>query len=171
MNGTQYFANRYQEMDVNTAKPLQLVVMLYDAAVRSIEAAHGHMQRNDISGRTREINKCNAIISELQSSLNLKEGGEIASSLNRLYDYMKRTLFKAGVEQDPALLVEVEGLLKSLGSSWRQIAAGNAVQPVPVPVRKAAPIPSNVDLAGAAAASAATAATEAAYSKSFSISA
>jgi len=130
MNGTQYFASRYQEMDVNTATPLQLVVMLYDAAVGALEMARDHMQRNDIAGRGREVNKCVAIISELQSSLNMKDGGEIARSLNNLYDYMKRTLFKANIEQDPALVAEVEGLLKNLRSAWRQIASGNSAQAV-----------------------------------------
>ena len=126
MNGNQYFANRYQEVGVNTATPVHLVVMLYDAAIRSLEEARGYMDRKDISGRSRSINKCSAIISELQSSLNLREGGEIALSLNRLYDYIKITLLRAGVEQNPDLLVEVMGLLENLHSAWRQIDSGVA---------------------------------------------
>ena len=124
MDGKQYLANKYQEVDVGTATPLHLVVMLYDAAILSLEEARGHMERKDISGRSRAINKCNAIISELQSSLNMKEGGDIAASLNRLYDYMKTTLLRAGVEQNPDLVVEVEGLLENLRSSWKQIDSG-----------------------------------------------
>ncbi|MDR1726779.1 MAG: flagellar export chaperone FliS [Acidobacteriota bacterium] len=161
MNGTQYFANRYQEVDVNTATPLQLVVMLYDAAVNSLEKAREQMQRNDIAGRTKEVNKCVAIISELQSSLNMKEGGEIASGLNRLYDYMKGTLFKAGLDQDPGLIAEVEGLLSNLRSAWRQIASGKAAQAAQVDVA----IPAVADFAGLQQASAD------AIMKSFSISA
>ena len=124
MNGNQYFAGRYQEVGVNTSTPVHLVVMLYDAAIRSLEEAHGYMERNDISGRGQALNKCSAIISELQSSLNLREGGEIAVSLNRLYDYIKMTLLRAGMEQNPALLVEVSGLLENLHSAWKQIDSG-----------------------------------------------
>ena len=126
MNGNQYFANRYQEVGVNTATPVHLVVMLYDAAIRSLEEARGYMERKDISGRGRAINKCSSIISELQSSLNLREGGDIALSLNRLYDYIKMTLLRAGVEQNPDLLIEVMGLLENLHSAWRQIDSGAA---------------------------------------------
>ena len=126
MNGNQYFAGRYQEVGVNTSTPVHLVVMLYDAAIRSLEEARGHMERKDVSGRSRAINKCNAIISELQSSLNLRGGGQIASSLNRLYEYIRMTLLRAGMEQNPDLLVEVSGLLESLNSAWRQIDSGAA---------------------------------------------
>jgi flagellar protein FliS len=121
MDGKQFLANKYQEVDVGTATPLHLVSMLYDAAICSLEEARGCMERKDISGRSRAINKCNAIIAELQSSLNMKEGGDIASSLNRLYDYMKSTLLRASVEQNTALIVEVSGLLENLRSAWRQI--------------------------------------------------
>ena len=158
MNETRYFVNRYQEVDINTANPLQLVVILYDAAVRSLEEAYRYMQHNDIAGRTRAINKCNDIITELQSSLNLQEGGEIAGSLNRLYDYMKRTLFKAGAEQNPALVVEVTGLFENLRSAWRQVAEANTVP-------SETSVPSGMNLSGVNVAS------EAAQIKSFSISA
>jgi len=121
MYGKQYLAGRYKEVDTSTATPLHLVVMLYDAAICSLEEARGYMDRKDISGRSRAINKATAIISELQASLNLREGGDIASSLSRLYDYMKMTLLRACAEQNPDLVVEILGLLESLRSAWRQI--------------------------------------------------
>lgn len=127
MNDNKYFANRYQEMDVNTAPPVHLIVMLYEAGIRSLEDARGCMERKDIAGRAKAVNKCSAIISELQSSLNIKEGGEIASSLNRLYDYMKSTLLRASVEQEPKLIAEVLGLLENLCSAWRQIDSSAVV--------------------------------------------
>lgn len=127
MNGNHYFAGRYQEVDVNTATPVHLVVMLYDAAISSLEEARGHMERNDIAGRSRAINKCGNIISELQASLDMRRGGNIASSLNRLYDYIKMTLFRASAEQNPDLIVEVSGLLENLRSAWRQIDSQNTV--------------------------------------------
>ncbi len=92
MSGYQSLAHRYQEMAIKTANPLQLIVMLYDAAICSLQEAREQIERKDIAGRSRSINKCIAIISELQSCLNLKAGGEIASSLDRLYDYMKRRI-------------------------------------------------------------------------------
>ncbi len=118
MSGYQSPAHRYREVAIKTASPLQLIVMLYDAAICSIQEAQEQMSRRNIAGRSRSVNKCIAIISELQSSLNLKAGGEIALSLNRLYDYMIRTIFRANVDQSTQPLVEIETLLENLRSAW-----------------------------------------------------
>ena len=125
MSETQLLAHRYREVAIRTANPLQLVVMLYDAAICSTKEAREHMERKDIAGRSKSINRCISIISELQSCLNLQAGGDIASSLNRLYDYMKRSLFKANVEQSVQPLTEVEVLLENIRSAWNELAAQN----------------------------------------------
>ncbi len=114
-------AHRYREVAVKTANPLQLVVMLYDAAICCLQDAQQQMERKDISGRSRSINKGIAIISELQSCLNLQEGGEIASSLERLYTYMKKRIFQANVEQSVEPLAEIERLLDNLRSAWGEL--------------------------------------------------
>jgi len=122
MAGNVSLAYRYKEVAVKTANPLQLVVMLYDTAIISLQKARNHIERKDIEGRSKELNHCISIISELQACLNLKEGGEIARSLDRLYDYMKRRIFKANVEQSVQPLEEIEGLLENLCAAWRELA-------------------------------------------------
>jgi flagellar secretion chaperone FliS len=116
-------AHRYREVAIKTANPLQLVVMLYDAAIFSLQEAREHLQRKNIARRSQSINQCIAIISELQSCLNLKAGGEIASSLDRLYDYMKRRIFVANVEQSIQPLEEIESLLENLRSAWGELVS------------------------------------------------
>jgi len=101
---------------------MQLIVILYDAAICSLREAREHIERKDIENRSRSVNKCISIISELQSSLNLKSGGDIAVSLNRLYDYIKGRVFTANAQQNPQQLEEVESLLENLRSAWRTIA-------------------------------------------------
>jgi flagellar secretion chaperone FliS len=121
MSGYQSPAHRYREVAVKTANPLQLVVMMYDAAICALQEAKEQLSRKDIAGRSRSINKCSSIISELQSCLNIKQGGEIAASLDRLYDYMKRRIFTANVEQSIMPLEEVEALLENLRSAWSEL--------------------------------------------------
>lgn len=121
--GNQLYAHRYMETAVKTANPLQLVVMLYDAAICSIQEARGHMEQKNISGRAKSINKSLAIITELQACLDRKAGGEIASSLDRLYAHMKENLISASFEQKIQPLIETEALLDTLRSAWRQILA------------------------------------------------
>jgi flagellar secretion chaperone FliS len=125
MSGYQSLAHRYKEVAVKTANPLQLVVMMYDAAICSLQEAKEQISRKDIAGRSQSINKCISIISELQSCLNIKQGGEIASSLNRLYDYMKRRMFAANLEQSVAPLQETEALLENLRSAWIELVKQN----------------------------------------------
>ncbi len=121
-----YPAHRYQEVEIETASPLELVVLLYDAAIASLQKAQEHIANRDISSRTRCLNKACSIITELQASLNLKEGGTVASSLDRLYHYIKNRIFDANLHQDAAPLREVVGLLCSLRSAWVQVARSEA---------------------------------------------
>jgi flagellar secretion chaperone FliS len=118
----QVLAHRYREVAIKTANPMQLIVILYDAAIYSLREAREHIERKDIENRSRSVNKCISIISELQSSLNLKSGGAIADSLNRLYNYMKGRIFTANAQQNPQPLEEIESLLENLRSAWRTIA-------------------------------------------------
>ena len=122
MAAYQNFAQRYQEIAVRTANPLQLVIMLYDAAICSLQEAQDHINCRNIAARSRSVNKCISIITELQTCLDLKAGGEIATSLDRLYDYMKRRIFAANVQQNSQPLIEVGALLENLRSAWREIA-------------------------------------------------
>jgi flagellar protein FliS len=119
-------AHRYREVAVKTANPLQLVVILYDAAIHALQQAQEHIKRKDIAGRARCLNRSLAIISELQACLNFKEGGEIADSLDRLYNYVKQRIFKANVEQRAEPLAEVVTLLENLRSAWGELVAQSA---------------------------------------------
>ena len=119
-------AHRYREVAVKTANPLQLVVILYDAAIHALQQAQEHIERRDIAGRARSLNRSLAIISELQACLNFKEGGEIADSLDRLYNYVKQRIFRANVEQRAEPLSEVVTLLENLRSAWNELVAQSA---------------------------------------------
>ncbi len=119
---TSHSAHRYQEVEVKTATPLELVVLLYDAAIAGLQKAQEHMAGRDIASRARCLNKVSSILTELQANLNFDTGGTVAPSLDRLYHYMQRRIFEAAVEQDTAPLKEVAGLLINLRSAWEEIA-------------------------------------------------
>jgi flagellar protein FliS len=128
MSHNRPIANRYREVAIKTANPVQLVVILYDGAIQALQEAQEFLRRKDIAGRVRCINRSVAIISELQASLNFSAGGDIAHSLDRLYIYMKQRVFKANVDQTPEPLAEVELLLGNLRSAWEQLATESAAK-------------------------------------------
>lgn len=123
MSPYQPAASRYREVEVTTANPVQLVVMLYDGAIAALKEAQEHIRKNNIAARTRCANRAVGIISELQASLNFRYGGTIALSLDQLYGYMKQLVFQANVEQRCEPLAEVAGLLENLRAAWCTVAA------------------------------------------------
>ena len=115
-------ANRYREVAIKTANPIQLIVILYDGAIQALQEAREHIKTKDIGNRSRCLNRSVAIISELQASLNFNVGGDIAGSLDRLYAYMKRRIFEASVEQRIEPINQILGLLENLRTAWGEVA-------------------------------------------------
>jgi len=113
--------NAYFESSVLSADPIQLVQMLYGAAVDSVENARRHLHAGDIASRSREINKAYAILTELEQSLNREAGGSLAGNLVELYDYMQRRLLQANVEQSEPPLAEVSKMLSELREAWKSV--------------------------------------------------
>lgn len=120
------YARTYQTQSVVTAGPGQLILMLYDGALRFMTIAKEAFDGYDGSPRRIEqINtnliKAQNIISELRASLNHEIGGEYAKNLDRLYDYYLRRLFEANVRKDAKPLIEVEGLVRTLRDGWAEM--------------------------------------------------
>ena len=114
--------NTYQKIEVNSSNGLQLVVMLYDGAIRFLGNARVSMQSNDLPGKAIAIDRALAIIGELQATLKLEEGGELAQSLDKLYSYMTQRIMEASMKLNVKPLDEVIKLLSILNSAWTEIA-------------------------------------------------
>jgi len=126
-----YHAGQYREIEIKTATPTELVVLLYDAAIAGLREARRHLQAGNIANRARCINKVTAILSELQANLNFEAGGEIARSLDRLYNYIRDRIFQANAKQDEAPLMEAIKLMDDLRSAWIEVARTEAANKGP----------------------------------------
>ena len=114
--------NTYRQIEVNGSNRLQLVVMLYDGAIRFLGEAKVCLAKNDTRGRNKAVNRTLAILGELQSTLRMDEGGEIAQSLDRLYNYMTNGILDSNLKGVPNGFDESIRLLRILNSAWTQIA-------------------------------------------------
>ena len=74
------------------------------------------------------ILRAQAILNELRANLNHEAGGEIATNLDRLYDYYLRRLFEANLRKQEAPLIEVEGLVRTLRDGWAEMLRSNEVK-------------------------------------------
>ncbi len=110
------------ETSVVDASPHRLIAMLFEAARAAISLASAAMQRGDVMVKLRAFDKAISIIGQgLQSSLDRERGGEIATQLDTLYDYMLRRLLLANATNDAAILEEVDQLLVPLQEAWAEI--------------------------------------------------
>ena len=108
-----------RESEILSAGPLELVEILYQAAIQSINDARRHLQSGEIRERSNAISKASAILNELAQSLNHEKGGVISQNLTELYDYMQRQLLQANMEQIEPPLVETCKLLETLLEGWQ----------------------------------------------------
>jgi flagellar protein FliS len=120
--------NQYQENQVLSASPEQILLMLYDGAIRFTRQAITGMENNDLGQTYRGIKNSMAIISEFASSLDHKIGGTIADNLASLYDYMIRELLLANLNKDKEKLMGVEKLLVDLRATWGEAIETNNMQ-------------------------------------------
>lgn len=123
-------ANAYAKVGIETgvisASPHKLIIMLYDGAITSLANATQYMKDNDIPAKGNSISKAIAIIETgLRASLDKKAGGDIAASLDALYEYMSNRLLQANLNNQPEGLIEVQNLLRDLKFSWEAIAPNN----------------------------------------------
>ena len=123
------YARAYQAQSVLTASPGQLILMLYDGALKFLGHAKDALESTEEGPRRFErINtnliKAQDIIAELKASLNM-EAGEYATNLDRLYDYYLRRLFEANMKKDVKRVIEVEALLRQLRDGWSEMLRSN----------------------------------------------
>jgi len=112
----------YRQTEAQVQTPLELVVMLYDGALRFVAVARDAVERRDIPARREALSRVFAIVSELQSTLNMESGGEIAKSLDRLYSYINERLLAVAMENRVEPLDEARRLLETLRDGWSTIA-------------------------------------------------
>ncbi len=130
-------AKAYQEIGVHTAvttaNPVQIVVLLYEGAMAAIMGAKGEIERRNIVGKSKLINRAIDIVEGLRLALDMDKGEEIASSLSDLYQYMVQRLSMANMSNDTAILDEIHGLLADLHGAWVQISDNGPPPAGPTP--------------------------------------
>jgi flagellar secretion chaperone FliS len=120
-------AEAYRQTEARSRSPLELVVMLYDGALRFVGEAIEADAAKQLARRGHAISKALAIVGELQNTLNVEAGGDLAAELDRLYGYMQARLLDVTMKKDKSALEEVQKLLSTLRDAWTKIANAPAV--------------------------------------------
>jgi flagellar protein FliS len=117
------YANHLEER-AYAASALELVCMLYDALMQSVDEARLCLAREDRAGRAAAISRAQLVLGELSAVLDMERGGEIARRLKPLYAYLIDRLNEANCRQSPEPLAEVKRLVAPLAEAWRELGGG-----------------------------------------------
>lgn len=126
----------YQNTNIKTASQGKLVVLLYEAAVKNLKNAESLIdEENKIKPSNMEkfgkfLQKAQAIITELQVSLDMEKGGEIAKNLMSLYIYFNQELISVNINHDKTKLEYIEQQMSELLKAWREASASASQTPV-----------------------------------------
>ena len=112
-------SNAYKQNSVTTASPGELTLMLYNGCLKFLTKAKRAIEDKNIEERNNNIQRAQAIIYELMSTLNMDI--EISKEMLPLYDYMTRRLTDANFKNDIAIIEEVEGLVTEFRDTWKEV--------------------------------------------------
>ncbi len=115
--------DQYRKAAVTSASPLELVVMLYDGALRFMEAGKLAMQTGDTYKQNEDLKRAQRIIVELTSCLDLQRGGEIAQNLSALYSFAYDRLVQGNVYDRPAYIDQAIKVFSDLREGWAGLVA------------------------------------------------
>ena len=114
-------ADSYKKMQIETANPATLILMLFDRAIVLLDKAKKEILEKDYEEKGNSLTKANEIIAELSSSLDLEKGGEIATSLKRLYGFVIQQILDADKNLDTNAIDNARRIVSELREAWASI--------------------------------------------------
>jgi len=110
---------QYNNSKVLTASPAELVLMLYEGAIKFANIAILAIEQNDVQKAHTNIIKTERIIDHFRATLDMKY--EVAKDFDRVYEYLQRRLLEANVKKDKEIMEEVCGHIRSMRDTWKEV--------------------------------------------------
>ena len=114
----------YKVAAVRTATPANLQLMLYDGAINNLAKALKAFDYDDPLQFNltihESVTKAQAIVRELNYSLKVEAGGELAQNLVRLYEYFDNRMQEGNIKKNKEIIAEVHTRMSELREAWGQ---------------------------------------------------
>ena len=110
---------QYNNSKVLTASPAELVLMLYEGAIKFANIAILAIEQNDVQKAHTNIIKTERIIDHFRATLDMKY--PVAQDFDRVYEYLQRRLLEAHVKKDKEIMEEVCGHIRSMRDTWKEV--------------------------------------------------
>jgi flagellar protein FliS len=118
---------------------VRLVVCLYEQAIEDLRKAVIAQEKGDIEARTRSINHALTVIAQLQGSLDMLRGGEVAKNLAQFYNVVRAGLLDAQAQQSTRILTRQIAQLATVHEAWLEVERVTALPNFSEPAQAAPP--------------------------------
>ena len=109
------------ESGVLSSDPHQLILMMFDGALRAIAEAKGAIERKDLASKSVAITKAINIFSALRESLDKESEPGISENFDNLYAYCITSLIDLSISLDLDGLDEISAFIKPIRDAWSQM--------------------------------------------------
>ena len=111
--------NMYRQTAVTTASKEQVLIMLYEGAIKYLKKASESCQKNDLAGKGVAVGKAHDIINELSNTLDFAIGGDVAKNLERIYSFAIDQIVQGNLNNEAARFDQARKLLETLLEGWK----------------------------------------------------
>lgn len=115
-----YGLGAYKKTSIHTASKEQILLMLYQAAIKNCKKAIEAIEQKNLAKKGEHIGKLQDIVIELNNSLDFEVGGQIATELSSLYDYLLFASTQANIKIDKEPLGGCLNVLTTLYDGWSE---------------------------------------------------
>ena len=123
------YQNVYFQNQVKTANREQILIMLYDGAIRFLRQAREASENGKRAVKSEKTSKVVNILTELSSTLDFEKGGDMAVQLDSVYWYMIKELIRSNMQDDSKPLSVAETILVDLRDGWIGAIEKNKPEP------------------------------------------
>jgi len=117
---------QYNNSRILTASPAELTLMLYEGAIKFCNIAIVAIEQKDVPKAHNNILKVQRIIDYLRQTLDMKYS--VAQDFENIYVYLAQRLVEANIKKDKEILEEVNGHLRSVRDTWKEVMRINQVK-------------------------------------------
>lgn len=110
---------QYRKNQILTASPAEITLMLYEGAIKFCNVAILAIQNKEIEKAHINIRKAQRIIEEFRNTLDHQY--PVWEDFDKIYVYLLRRLLQANIKKDASILEEVNGHLRMLRDTWKEI--------------------------------------------------
>lgn len=116
-------SSEYLQDSLLTTDPVELIRMLYQIALNSIDRAMEHLRDGDAMARSRAVSKAHEAVTELLTSLDHEKGGPLSRQLASLYLFVQEQLLAAHAKKSEQMLHDARRVLATLAEAWSSLEA------------------------------------------------